>query len=194
MAYDALILEADKIALEFPEFGKAFDATRMAALDVARKRFQAEPDGIFAKAGSLYELPIRPYYLQLGSVGAGLGESWVQNVSTPGWTTTLMNNAVINNVVLGIQGYYLTGIVPKNRIQALQILTGATTFPIIWIEGAVDQMEKPCVVFPEGYVLPPQSPHQVYMSVKNAGNISLQPFGVAFVKQHIAVATAPATS
>ena len=194
MGYDALIVEADRIALDFPEFGKAFNATRQAAAAVAKKRFQADPDGIFAMAGSLYELPIRPYYLQLGSTGAGLGESWVQNVSTPGWTTSLMNNAVINNVVLGIQGYYLTGIIPKNRIQGIQIVTGATTFPIIWVEGAADQMEKPWVVFPEGYVLPPQSPHQVYISVKNAGNISLQPFGVAFVKQHIAVATNPATS
>jgi len=191
MGIEVLIAEAKDIQKEYPEFAKAFNKTRAAAAAKAKELFNLEPGGMFAPGARIYETTIRPRFLQIGTL-ANVGESWATTLGTPAWTS-LLNNDVISNVVLGIQGFYMTGVIPTNRIQGMRIIVGSSRLPIIWLEGAVDLMEEPCVVFKEGLVVPPQSPLDVRATWKYGGAQSLQPFGVAFVKQHIAVAESPAS-
>jgi len=181
-----VLMEWKKVKRDWPEFLQTLQETRSAAASMAKNAWGLDDGGFFPNSSQFGETPIRPRYLGLGTVTGR--ETWNRNLSTAGWQD-VVNNTVIEDTYLGIIGFVLPNNV--NKIGALRIEAGDQKLPVVALEGEVDVMEEPIVVFEKGLVIPEETQVLIRAYAITAGWQVIKPFGFALAKQKVLISESP---
>jgi hypothetical protein len=100
-----------------------------------------------------------------------------------------VNNNVIEDVYLGIVGFCLPN--QSNKLAQIRIEAGDQKLPVINLEGEIDVMTEPIVIFDKGLVIPEEMPLLIRGYAVTAGWQVIKPFGFALAKQRVLIAETP---
>jgi hypothetical protein len=181
-----VIQEYKKVKREWPEFMQVLQDTRMEAASMAKQAWGLEDGGFFPSSKQFGETPIRPRYVQIGTTTGR--ETWNRNLTTAGWQD-VVNNNVIEDVYLGIVGFCLPN--QSNKLAQIRIEAGDQKLPVINLEGEIDVMTEPIVIFDKGLVIPEEMPLLIRGYAVTAGWQVIKPFGFALAKQRVLIAETP---
>lgn len=181
-----VIMEWKKVKREWPEFQQVLTDTRMEAASMAKQAWGLDDGGFFPSSKQFGETPIRPRYLALGTTTGR--ETWNRNLTTAGWQDVI-NNTVIEDVYLGIVGLVLPN--QSNKLAAIRIEAGDQKLPVVNLEGEVDVMEEPIVIFDKGLVIPEDTSVLLRGYAITAGWQVIKPFGFALAKQKVLISETP---
>lgn len=182
-----VLVEWKKVKRDWPEFLQTLQDTRLEASSMAKQAWGLDDGGFFPSSKQFGETPIRPrFFTNFGTTTAR--ETWNRNLSTAGWQDVI-NTTVIEDVYLGIIGFVLPNNV--NKVAALRIEAGDQKLPVVNLEGEVDVMEEPIVVFDKGLVIPEDTQLLVRAYAISAGYQVIKPFGFALAKQKVLIAESP---
>ena len=177
-----IIMEYSKVKKEWPEFMDVLRDTREKASSDAKLAWGLEDGGFYPTSGQFGECGIRPRFVQIGTTTGR--ESWLRAYATAGWNTVIDNN-VIEDVYLGIVGFVLPNAVQNALL--VRIEAGDAKLPVIQLEGEVDVMEEPIVVFDKGLVVPEDTSVKLEVYARQQCHQTIKPFGFALAKQKVLI-------
>lgn len=163
------------------ELKAVLSKTRVAAQKAAEQEWGLEYGGLFPGAGQYGETSLRLRYFGTNALDLGRDkENFDFNFSTTGWTTSLIDSTVIEDVYLGVCGFAFGNSV--HRVQHVQMEAGGQTMGVLDVEE-VRAFEEPIVIFKNGMVVPEKMPFKLHASVDTKGRQQIYPIGFAFVKK-----------
>lgn len=181
-----VITEYSKVRDKFPEFQTAWNDTLAKARKDAQDAWGLTDGGLFPGANQFGQSPLRPRFFQIGTTGEF--ESWNRNLGTYGWQN-VVDNSIIEDVYVGILGFVLPNV--SQRISAIRLEAGKSKFPVINLQGEVDIMSEPAVVFEKGIVIPEEEAFLLRAHALTKGYNVIKPLGFALAKSKVLIAEKP---
>ena len=182
-----VIVEYAKIKEKFPEFMGAYDATLNKAKGDVKDAWGLSDGGLFPGANQYGITTIRPRFVELGTT-TGKIESWNRNLSTIGWQD-VVNNNVIEDVYIGILGFTFPNV--SQRVGAIRIEAGKQKFPVLNLEGEMDIMSEPAVMFETGIIIPEEEAFKLRVHAVTKGYNVIKPLGFALAKSKVLISETP---
>lgn len=182
-----IIMEFSKVKKEYPEYMSAYDATLVDAKRQVSSAWGLKDGGIFPGANEFGVSAIRPRHVQLGTV-TGKGETWNRNLATVGWQDVINNN-VIEDVYIGVLGFILPNI--SQRVASIRFEAGKQKFPVVNLEGDIEIMSEPAVIFEKGIIIPEEEPLLLRVNAVTKGYNVIKPLGFALAKSKVLISETP---
>jgi hypothetical protein len=180
-------MEYRKIKEFYPEFQSALADTLAKAKSDVKDAWGLNYGGLFPGANEYGETTIRPRFVGLGTT-SGKIESWNRNLATVGWQD-FINNSVIEDVYLGIVGFAFPNV--AQRCGGIRIEAGQRKFPVLNLEGEMDVMEEPAVIFEKGIVIPEEETLKLRVHALTKGYNVIKPLGFALAKSKVLISETP---
>jgi len=182
-----VIVEYEKVKLEYPEFVKAWQDTRARAIRAAEEAWGLRFGGFFPGPGEFGETPIRLPYFNLGTT-SGTAETWNWNLTNTGWQT-LIDQSTVEDVYIGLLGWIFPS--ATKRVAAVYVEAGPEKLPVVNIEGEIDLYDEPAIMYEKGLVIPQETPVKVEVLVTSTGKNVIKPLGFALAKPKILISKKP---
>jgi hypothetical protein len=182
-----ILVEFSKVKKEYPEFMTVFNETISAAKSQVGAAWGLSDGGLIPGANQFGVAAIRPRFVQLGTV-AGKGETWNRNLATVGWQDVINNN-VIEDVYIGVLGFILPNV--SQRVASIRFEAGKQKFPVINLEGEIDIMSEPAVIFEKGIIIPEEEPILLRVNAVTKGYNVIKPLGFALAKSKVLISETP---
>ena len=182
-----IIMEFSKVKKEYPEFQGVYNDTLANAVSQVQAAWGLSNGGLIPGANQFGVAGIRPRFVQLGTV-AGKGETWNRNLATVGWQDVINNN-VIEDVYIGVLGFVLPNV--SQRVASVRLEAGKQKFPVINLEGEIDIMEQPAVIFEKGIIVPEEEPILLRVNAVTKGYNVIKPLGFALAKSKVLISETP---
>jgi hypothetical protein len=182
-----ILVEFSKVKKEYPEFMNAYDQTLAEAKRQVTAAWGLSDGGLYPSANQFGVAGIRPRFLQLGTT-TGKSESWNRYLATVGWQDVINNN-VIEDVYIGILGFVLPNI--SQRVASIRLEAGKQKFPVINLEGDIDIMSEPAVIFEKGVIVPEEEPVLLRVNAVTKGYNVIKPLGFALAKSKVLISETP---
>jgi len=183
-----VIMEYAKIKKEFPEFLTAYSETMTKAKRDVKDAWGLSDGGLFPGANQYGVTTIRPRFVQLGTTGGASAESWNRNLATMGWQD-FVNNNVIEDVYLGVLGFIFPNV--SQRCGAIRIEAGKQKLPVINLQGEMDIMSEPAVIFETGLIIPEEEAFKLRVHALTKGYNVIKPLGFALAKSKVLISETP---
>lgn len=182
-----IIIEYSKVKKDFPEFQAAYTETLNKAKKDVQSAWGLSDGGLFPGANQYGITTIRPRFVQLGTT-SGKIESWNRNLATVGWQD-FVDNTVIEDVYIGILGFQFPNV--SQRCGAIRIEAGKQKFPVINLEGEMDVMSEPAVMFETGIIIPEEEAFKLRVHAVTKGYNIIKPLGFALAKSKVLISETP---
>lgn len=182
-----ILCEYAKIKEFYPEFQNAWNETLAEAKRQAQDAWGLSDGGIYPSAKQFGQTTIRPRFLGLGTT-SGKTESWNRNLATVGWQD-FINNNVIEDVYIGIVGFIMPNV--AQRAGAIRMEAGKIKFPVVNLQGEIDVMEQPAVIFEKGIVIPEEESFKLRVHALTKGYNVIKPLGIALAKSKVLISESP---
>lgn len=182
-----VIMEYSKIKKEFPEFLAAYSETLAKGKRDVKDAWGLNDGGLFPGANEYGVTTIRPRFVQIGTT-SGKIESWNRNLATIGWQD-FVNNNVIEDVYIGIVGFSFPNV--SQRCGAIRIEAGKQKFPVLNLEGEMDIMSEPAVIFETGIIVPEEEAFKLRVHAVTKGYTTIKPLGFALAKSKVLINETP---
>ncbi len=183
-----VIIEYSKVKKDFPEFQATYIDTLNKAKSDVQDAWGLSDGGLYPGANQYGITTIRPRFVQLGTTGGAAAESWNRNLATMGWQD-FVNNNVIEDVYIGILGFLFPNV--SQRCGAIRIEAGKQKFPVINLEGEMDIMSEPAVMFESGIIVPEEEAFKLRVHALTKGYNVIKPLGFALAKSKVLISETP---
>lgn len=179
-----VIIEYAKIKEFYPEFLGAYDETFAKAKRDVQEAWGLKDGGLFPGANEYGVTTIRPRFFAIGTAGGATVETWNRNLSTMDWQD-FVNSPVIEDVYIGLLGFMFPNV--SQRVAAIRIEAGKQKFPVINLEGEIDIMTEPAVMFETGIIIPEEEAFKLRVHPRSKGYNIIKPLGFALAKSKVLI-------
>lgn len=183
-----VIVEYKKIRTAYPEFVSSWEATKADVIQKAQAAWGLKYGGLFPESGQFGETTIRPRFFSAFGTTTGR-ETWNRNLGTAGWNTVIDDKTVIEDVYIGLMGFLFPN--ASNRVSHIRLEAGKRKLPVINLEGEIDVMEEPAVIFETGIVIPEEDSVKLRVYATRLGHNVIKPLGFAMAKSKVLLSESP---